>query len=407
MSAPPVLSSPLEGQQSALRRGRVEAVDLVRGLLMILMALDHTRDYFSNVTIDPTDPLASWPALFVTRWVTHVCAPGFVALTGASVFLQRQRGRKSAQVAHLLITRGLWFLLLDATLISFAWSFTFRYPYLNIISTIGMCMMLLAPLQRTSVRVAGLVGGAIVLLQNALDRWQGALSRQLPNLWVLLHQRGFLMYRGHPVAMVYFPMLGWFGIMCLGYAAGPLLTATFQTRRKTVPWLGTSLLVTFTVLRLLHGYGDPHRFEYLPTRAQTAMSFFQIEKYPPSLQYVLATFGCLLLLFALLDVLVERSWAPGARRFLDVFGRVPFFFYLLHILAIHTAALVATYVVHGDWRFWIGPGNTWGDTVPVGWGYGLPVVYAVWIAVVIVLYLPCRWFSQLKARRRDWWLSYL
>lgn len=385
----------------------MEAVDLVRGLLMVLMALDHTRDYFSNVTIDPTDPLASWPALFLTRWVTHLCAPGFVALTGTSVFLQRQRGKSSGQVARLLVTRGLWFVLLDATLISFAWSFTFRFPYLNIMTTIGISMALLAPLQRLPVRIVALVGAAIVLLHNLLDRRQGALSSGSPNLWVLLHERGFLKFHGHPVAMVYFPFLAWFGIMCLGYAAGPLLTAPPPLRQRKVLGTAVLLLASFAALRWLGGYGDTYRFAHLHTPAQTAMSFFQLQKYPPSLQYTLATFGVLLLLFAAADAAVDRGRLVHARRCMDVFGRVPFFFYVLHILLIHTAALVASYALGGDWRFWIGPGNTWADTVPPNWGYSLPVVYTIWVAVLSLLLLPCRWFSQIKARRRDWWLSYL
>jgi uncharacterized membrane protein len=386
---------------------RVEAVDLLRGLLMILMALDHTRDYFSNVTIDPTDPFASWPALFATRWVTHLCAPGFVALTGTSVFLQRRRGKSSNEIGRLLWTRGLWFLLLDATLISFAWSFTFRYPYLNIISTIGVSMVLLAPLQRMSPRVVGVLGAAIVLLHNLLDHVQGTMVGHLPNLWVVLHERGFLVLNGHRVAMVYFPVLAWFGIMCLGYAAGPLLTAPLPSRRTGALWTAGLFLSGFTVLRLLRGYGDTYRFAHLQTPAQTTMSFWQLQKYPPSLQYTLATLGILLLLFVAADAVVQRGWLLHTRHFLDVFGRVPFFFYVLHILLIHSAALVLSYAVHADWRFWIGPGNTWGDTVPANWGYGLPAVYAIWASVLAVLYLPCRWFSRLKQRRRDWWLSYL
>lgn len=394
-------------QGSAPPQRRVEAVDLVRGLLMVLMALDHTRDYFSNVLIDPTDPVVSWPALFVTRWVTHLCAPGFVALTGCSVYLQRKRGKSPEMTARLLWTRGLWFVFLDATLISFAWSFTFRYPYLNIISTIGLSMLLMAPLQFTSVRLAGVLGGAIVVLHNLLDRVSVHWSAQVPNLWVFLHERGFLVVHGQRVAMVYFPFLAWFGIMCVGYAAGPLLTAPWPTRRRNVLWAAVILSGLFAALRCLGLYGDSYRFAHFATPAQTVMSFFELQKYPPSLQYTLATLGLLLFLFAAADGMVQRGWLAPARRVLDVFGRVPFFFYVLHILLIHTAALVLSYALHADWRFWIGPGNTWGDTVPTGWGYGLPVVYGIWLALMAALYVPCRWFSAVKARRRDWWLSYL
>ena len=386
---------------------RLEAVDLLRGLLMLLMAVDHTRDYFSSAAVNPTDPLNSWPALFATRWMTHLCAPGFTALCGASVYLQRQRGKSAAQAARLLYTRGLWFLLLDLTLISFAWSFTFKAPFMNIISTIGICMVGLGAMQRFSVRTVGIIGALIVLLHNLLDPIQAASLRHFSNLWVLIHQRDFLTFNGQRIALVYFPVLAWFGILCLGYAFGPLLTRPYATRRRFALSMSGALLLVFAVLRVFHGYGDSYQFEHLGRLSQTAMSFFQVQKYPPSLQYVLATFGVLLLLYAFFDAAVEADWVPRVRAFVEVYGRVPFLFYVLHIYVIHSAALVWTYAVHGDWRYWIGPQNNWGDGLPAGWGFGLPVVYAVWLGVVLALYFPCRWFSQLKARRRDWWLSYL
>ncbi len=386
---------------------RLEALDLLRGLLMILMALDHTRDYFSNVTIDATAPLQSWPALFITRWITHLCAPGFVALAGASVYLQRQRGKSAEQVAWLLFTRGAWLLLLDLSLITFGWSFTLLAPYMNVISAIGISMMGLAALQRLTVRWIGTIGVLIVLLHDLLDPIQASQLGSFGNLWILLHQQGFMLYDGHRFAMVYFPVLAWFGIMCLGYAFGSVVTTPYRTRRRTSLTLAAVFLISFTTLRVLHGYGDTYQFQHLATSSQSAMSFFQVQKYPPSLQYVLVTFGVLLILYALFDAVVQSNRLPRTRAFTEIFGRVPFFFYVVHIYLIHTAALLATMAVHGDWRFWIGPGSTWGDGPPAGYGYGLPVVYCIWIIVVLTLYVPCRWFAHLKARRRDWWLSYL
>jgi uncharacterized membrane protein len=342
------------------KRNRLEAVDLLRGLLMILMALDHTRDYFSNVAIDPTDPLHSWPALFVTRWVTHLCAPGFVALTGVSVYLQRQRGKSVNEVTQLLATRGLWFLLLDVTLISFAWSFSLKYPFMNIISTIGLCMVGLAALQRLSVRDVGFIGALIVLLHNLLDPIQASDLHRFGDLWILLHQRGFMTYGGHPFALVYFPVLAWFGIMCLGYAFGPVLSTPYPTRLRVVLTLSAAFLLLFAALRILHGYGDSYRFQHLANRTQTAMSFFELQKYPPSLQYTLATLGVLLSLYGLFEAAIEHGWGARLRSFVEIYGRVPFRFYVLHIFLIHTAALLTTYAVHGDWRFWVGPGFTWG-----------------------------------------------
>jgi len=402
VSQPPVTQPPVT--QSKMR---LEALDLLRGLLMILMALDHTRDYFSNVTIDATAPLQSWPALFITRWITHLCAPGFVALAGASVYLQRRRGKSAEQVAWLLFTRGAWLLLLDLSLITFGWSFTLLAPYMNIISAIGICMMGLAALQRLNVRWIGAIGGLIVLLHDLLDPIQASQLGPFGNLWILLHQQGFMLYHGQRFAMVYFPVLAWFGIMCLGYAFGAVVTTPCGARRRTSLGLAAFSLISFTLLRVLHGYGDTYRFQHLAASSRSAMSFFQVQKYPPSLQYVLVTFGVLLILYALFDAVVQGNRLPRTRAFTEVFGRVPFFFYVLHIYLIHTAALLATMAVHGDWRFWIGPGSTWGDGPPAGYGYGLPVVYCIWVIVVLALYFPCRWFSHLKARRRDWWLSYL
>ena len=386
---------------------RVEPVDLVRGLLMLFMALDHTRDYFSNSTVDPTDPAHSWPALFATRWVTHLCAPGFTALAGASVYLQRQRGKSAQQVSRLLATRGLWLVLLDLTLISFAWSYTLRAPFPNIIFTIGCCMMGLAALQRLSSRTVGVIGAAILLLHNLLDPIHAEQLHRMYDPWILLHQRGFLLFHGHPIALLYFPLLAWFGIICVGYAFGEVITFAYARRRRFVLGLAGLFLLTFSLLRVLHGYSDSYRFAHMATPAQTAMSFFQVQKYPPSVHYVLATFGVLLLLFASFGWMAENNWLPRLRGFLEVYGRVPFLFYVLHIYLIHTAALIGTYAMHLDWRVWIGPAFSWQDASPAGWGFGLGVVYAVWMAVVLALYPACRWFSRLKSRRRDWWLSYL
>jgi uncharacterized membrane protein len=269
-------------------------------------------------------------------------------------------------------------------------------------------MIGLSLLQRFSFRSIGGIGALIVLFHNLLlDPIQAANLHYSRNLWILLNQRGFLLYNGHPFALVFFPALSWFGIMCLGYSFGPVLSTSYSRRVRTVLALAVSFLFLFASLLISQAYGDANRFQHLASGSQTFMSFLQVQKYPPSLQYALATLGVLLLLYALFDTIVERDWLPRMRLFVEVYGRVPFLFYVLHIFLIHAAALLGTFAVHGDWRFWIGPGATWGDGVLPNWGYGLPVVYAVWITVVVALYPACRWFSRLKGRRGDWWLSYL
>jgi uncharacterized membrane protein len=408
-AAAPVLTASGDLSPSARpprSRGRIESVDLLRGLLMILMALDHTRDYFTRYTVDPVDPMHSWPALFITRWITHLCAPGFIALAGASVYLQRQRGKTSGQLARLLFTRGLWLIFLEFTVISFGWSFSWA-PFLQVIWAIGIAMVCLSALMRLSTTTVGAIGATIILLHNLLDPIRSSSLGRFADLWILVHEPGVITWHGHAVVMGYYPALPWVGVICLGYAFGPVVTAGTAIRSRITLGLSATFLAAFALLRATHSYGDPIPFRHLSTPSQTAMSFLDVQKYPPSLEYVLATFGVLLLLFTLFDTSAVRNWLPRARNFLETYGRVPFFYYVLHIYLLHTIALLWTAAVHNDWHFWLSNRFIWGGETLSNWGYSLPVVYAIWIAVVLLLYRPCVWFSRLKQRRRDWWLSYL
>jgi uncharacterized membrane protein len=384
---------------------RLESIDLLRGLLMILMALDHTRDFFSSAKVNPIDPIHSWPALYFTRWVTNLCAPGFIALAGASVYLQRKRGKTSAQLGRLLLTRGLWLIFLEVTVITFAWAFKSPPFLFQIIWTIGICMIALSALQWLPVAVVGVFGAVIVAGHNLLDPVDATPFGQTL-FWKLLHAQGLLLRHGQPAVFELYPLLPWIGVICLGYAFGPLASAVPQFRQKWSATLGAVFLAVFSALRLHQGYGDVYMAHELATPEQTAMSFFRVQKYPPSLDYVLANFGFLLLLYALFDVAVQHNWLPRLRSFIETYGRVPFFYYVLHIYLIHGTALLLAMAQHRDWRFFLGL-PVFRTTELAGWGYELPALYAFWLAFVIVLYPLCRWFSRLKARRRDWWLSYL
>jgi uncharacterized membrane protein len=388
------------------RTRRLESIDILRGLLMILMALDHTREYFSIYRINPLSPQESWPALYLTRWVTHLCAPGFIALAGASVYLQRQRGKTPAQLSRLLVTRGLWLIFLEVTLISFAWTFIFPAPILQVIWAIGVCMVGLAALMRLPTAAIGAIGALIILLHNLLDPIGADSLGRFANLWKILHQTGMLLVHGRPVAFAFYPVLAWFGVICLGYAFGPIAASEPRVRRRISLILAASFLAAFTLLRLINHYGDDIKFQHLATLTQTLMSFFNVEKYPPSLEYVLITFAVLLLLYVFFDTATTKAWLPRLRSFIETYGRVPFFYYVPHIYLIHGAALLASMALGQNWHYWVGPAFfLQGD--PPGWGVRLVGVYCIWIAVVLTLYLPCLWFSRLKARRRDWWLSYL
>jgi uncharacterized membrane protein len=386
---------------------RLEAIDLLRGLLMILMALDHTRDFFWSARVDPIDPQHSWPALYFTRWVTNLCAPGFIALAGGSVYLQRLRGKTSAQLGRLLLTRGLWLIFLEATIIDFGWLFHIPPPFLlQIIWTIGICMIVLAAVQWLPVVAVGFIGAIIIAGHNLLDRLDDTSFGNSP-FWQLLHIQGPLILHGQFFAFELYPLLPWIGVICVGYAFGPLAAAAPKTRQQWSAVAGVLMLAVFSLLRLLHGYGDPYRSQHLATVEQSAMSFFRVQKYPPSLDYLLATFGFLLLLYVLFDVAVQRAWLPRLQAFFVVYGRVPFFYYVLHLYLIHGSALLLMLATRGVWRPITGLRFLQSHAAEMGWGFSLLTVYGIWIAVVLVLYPLCLWFSRLKTRRRDWWLSYL
>jgi uncharacterized membrane protein len=371
---------------------------------MMLMALDHTRDFFSSATVDAANPLQSWPSLFVTRWVTHLCAPGFIALAGVSVYLQRERGKSAAQMAKLLVTRGLWLMLIELTVVSFAWTFAPGFIF-QVIWVVGLAMVLLGLLQWVPRVAVGALGAAIILLHNLLDPVKASSFGHGAFAWGLLHQMTITSFHGFFVAAGY-PVLPWVGVIFVGYAAGPLAVASPARRERIASILGLTFLAVFARMRVTHGYGDHNRFEHLGTVARSAMSFLSVEKYPPSLHYLLATFGVLLLLYALFDFAVRRDWVPGVREVMETYGRVPFFYYVLHIYLLHSVALVLTAADHLNWHLWVTPGTVFFGHVP-GWGFPLWGVYCVWLSVLLVMYLPCRWFSRMKARRRDWWLSYL
>jgi uncharacterized membrane protein len=405
MSSSTIIQRPLQKKFSG-RNYRIESIDALRGLLMLLMAVDHTRDYFSNVAIDPADPIHSWPTLFFTRWITHLCAPGFILLAGAGVYLQRQR-KSAATLTRSLILRGLWLIVIEVTVVSFGWSFGFGMPILQVIWVIGISMIVLAGLQWLPLSAVGAFGVIVIFGHDLLDRIHAENLGYWSDAWYLLHERGVLTFHAHPLAVYGYPVIPWVGVMALGYCFGWVIAKSPKARQRISVITGTASLVLFASLRLTHGYGDPGPgFERLGTPSHTVMSFLSVQKYPPSLHYLLATLGVVLLLFALFDKVAVAGWLARCRAFLNVYGRVPFFFYIVHIFLIHGLALGVAILTNPNWRFWITPDAVFTRHFS-GWGYSLPVVYFVWISVVLALYPFCAWFSGLKDRQRRWWLAYL
>jgi uncharacterized membrane protein len=387
---------------AAPARTRIDSVDILRGLVMVIMALDHTRDYFSNARFDPLDLAHTNAALYFTRWITHFCAPVFVFLAGTGAYLSLSRGRSRRDLSRFLWSRGLWLVLVEVTAVSFGWSFDpgFHDIVLQVIWAIGWSMFVLAFLVRLPTAAVGAFGVVMIASHNLLDGIPAERFGSFDWLWDILHVSRWtpIAQAGtHSFTLVY-PLIPWVGVMAAGYAFGTVFSLPAERRRRTLLLLGASLTAAFVVLRWTNLYGDPRPWSVQKSGLFTVMSFLSCEKYPPSLLYLLMTLGPSIALLALLD----RHAGPATSK-ICVYGRVPFFYYVLHIPLVHAMSIVVGLFLSGPAIF------SWSRTnpPPADAGFGLPGVYAFWLLAVAILYFPCRWFAGLKARRRDVWLSYL
>jgi uncharacterized membrane protein len=389
-------------------RARNDAVDLLRGLVMVVMALDHVRDFFSNHVGDPTDIATTTPGLFFTRWVTHFCAPVFVFLAGAGAYLAGARGKPPRALARFLVTRGAWLIFVELTLVRWGWLFdvAYRVAVLQVIWALGVSMIVLAGLVFSPVRAVAAFGLALVVGHDLLDGIHAADLGRWSWLWTLLHERGFLSPAGRVLNVVY-PIIPWPGVMALGYAAGTILVRPAPERRRLLLRLGAAVTLAFVVVRALDGYGDPHPWSAQRSPLFTLFSFLACSKYPPSLDYLLMTLGPALLFLGAADRLLDGASPRWARPFV-IFGRVPFFYYVLHVPLLHGAAVAIGALTMGS----AGASGFAHKILLSGpesgrFGFSLPVVYLAWALVVLTLYPACRWFAGVKARNRSAWLSYL
>jgi uncharacterized membrane protein len=378
------------------RPPRIVAIDLLRGIIMVLMALDHTRHFFEPAGMNVRD--VTDPALFMTRWITHFCAPLFILLAGTSAFLYgEQRGR--AALSRFLFTRGLWLIVIEFTVLRVGWMFdiSFTFYVAQVIWAIGASMLVLAALVFLPRLAIVAFAAALIAGHNLFDGVKAEELGGLGPLWTVLHQPGLLQPTPGTAVYMFYPLIPWIGVMAAGYALGPLFRAERTTRLSWLLGLGASLTIGFVLLRASNLYGDPVAWQAQPTLTATLLSFINCEKYPPSLLYLMMTVGPGLLLLAAFD----RARGHAA-DFFAVFGRVPFFFYVVHIYLIHALAVGFASATMGHAAWLAGAGGR----TPVGYGLSLPSVYAVTALVVALLYPVCRWFAALKGRRRDWWLSY-
>jgi uncharacterized membrane protein len=393
-------------------RSRLTAVDALRGLVMVIMALDHTRDFFNAEAMQfaPVDLARTTPALFLTRWVTHICAPVFVLTAGMGARLRLLRGGGDPPgVSRFLWTRGLWLIAIEVTVMRLAMNFTVdsRYPLLLIILwALGWSMIALAALIRLPVHAVGAVGAGIVLLHNTLDGVRAADLGAAGWLWRILHEQGLVMIGPMP-AVAGYPLLPWIGVMALGYWIAGAFEWPGERRLRAFRFAGAAGIAGFLALRFLNGYGDPSPWSVQGTPSMTVVSFLNTTKYPPSLAFLLMTLGPALLILAALE-----RWSLGGRHPLVAFGRVPFAYYVVHFWLLHLAAAVLAFVRYGaaSLSFLWYPLPSMGgprEVFPPDLGVSLPWTYVAWVLLVVALYWPARWLADVKRRRRDWWISYV
>lgn len=391
------LASPAEGRT---RSGalRLDAIDMLRGLVICLMVLDHVRDYFHAAVFDPLDLTQTHPALFATRWITHFCAPTFVFLSGVSAWLQHANGKPTRSLSRFLLTRGLWLVFLELTVINLAWQFMPALVFLQVIWAIGVSMVVLSALVWLPHRVVLGLGVLIVAGHNLLDGIQPEAFGAAAPLWNALHVANVVPMAGVPVLFAY-PVLPWLGIMALGYGLGGVFTKEPAARNRALLLIGGGMFALFVLLRFLAVYGDPNAWQGQDALWKTVGDFVDVLKYPPSFLYVLVTIGLVLMFIPLL----ERLRGPLASVLL-AFGRTPLFTYVLHIYLAHGLAFATGVALGFPARSMLNP---FFAGAPEGWGFNLLVVYGVWLLVLAILYPLARWFEGVKRRRRDWWLGYL
>ena len=398
---------------------RLNSIDFVRGLVMVIMLLDHTREYVhaDAFRFNPTDLSKTSVLLFFTRWVTHLCAPTFVFLAGTSIYLQLLRGKSRAELSKFLLTRGLWLIVLEFTVVRFAILFNVDYSFLGLAEVIwifGVSMIVLAALIFLPVRAVAWIGIGMIALHNLLDTIKvppatamagTPVPDALQKIWLILHQPGFVpLFQDGAKLFVAYPLIPWIGVMAAGYALGAVYKWDAERRRRFLFWLGLALVALFVVIRAGNFYGDPQAWKTETDFTFTVLSFLNVTKYPVSLLFLLLTLGTALLILA---------WAEKIRhdnilsRIFITFGRVPLFYFILQMFVAHGFGVLLNYLAgkNIDYFFLNFPASA--TDAPPDAGFALWAVYAVWLGGLVLLYPLCLWYGKVKQHRRGFPFSYL
>jgi len=394
------MSNPLPSQ-SASPKFRIHSVDILRGVVMVIMALDHTRD-FLHFNIDPTNLQTTTPILFFTRWITHFCAPVFVFLSGTSAFLSGRRKTKK-QLSSFLLKRGIWLIVIELTVFNLFLTFdiTFGFLAIEVLSVIGFSMIILAGVIYLPLRAIFFIGLIIVCAHNLLDAFDYLKPTETPLWWGFLHQQSFFPYDHNRLFAILYPLLPWPGVMMLGYCLGSLYKKEFDAKRRQKILLSTGILITlfFIILRFTNVYGDPSEWHVQKNSVFTLLSFLNTTKYPASLLFLSMTLGPAIIALSLFEHSTGK-WS----RIVSVYGRVPFFYFLVHFFIIHLICMIL-FFANGHTLSQANAGflhfKSPNDGLPLG------IVYLIWIAVVVVMYPLCTRYDRLKSSHKKWWLSYL
>lgn len=387
-----------------IKQKRIESIDILKGLVMVLMALDHTRDYFhySAFYFDPTDPTQSSLPIFFTRWITHFCAPTFSFLAGLSAFMISRRKSKS-ELSGFLIKRGLWLVFIEMTIVNFAWYFDiyFKTPGLLVIWSLGISMIALAALIHLPKKYILLFCILLIFGHNLLDNihFEGNV------LWAILHQEAGFRLSDNVIFYVGYPIIPWIAVMALGYYFGTFYDKSYDSSKRKILFntIGILALVLFTILRFINQYGNIKQWQHYDTFSKDLISFLNPSKYPPSLDYLLMTLGVAFIFLANSEKIKGK-----VVNFFSIFGRVPFFYYILHIYFIHLMAMLFAEITGFGWKVMLLPNWVTEISVLKGFGVSLWIVYVVWICVILLLYPLCKKFDNYKQSHKDkWWLSYL
>lgn len=389
---------------TTITKPRIQSIDLLKGLVMVIMALDHIRDYFhySAFYFDPTNPNYSTLPIFFTRFITHFCAPTFCFLAGTSAFMVGKRKSKT-ELSSFLFKRGLWLVFIEMTIVNFGWYFDvfFRSPGLLVIWSLGISMIVLAAIVHLPMKFILVFSLTLIFGHNLLDtvHYDGSV------LWAIFHEFKFFKVTNGVEFIVAYPLIPWIAVMALGYYFGAFYNTSYTSnqRKKVFNTIGILALILFLILRFSNLYGDPILYKNYGSLSKDLISFLNPSKYPPSLDYLLMTLGVAFIFLENAEKLKGK-----VVEFFCTFGRVPFFYYILHLYLIHLLALLFAELAGFGWRTMILEDWVTETTRLRGYGFPLWVVYAVWVAVILILYPLCKKFDIYKQSHKEkWWLSYL